>query len=145
MIYNIVITLICIIIPIIVFKKSTSIKDTGLKVWLKENKYEIAIYIILVIGILVRTVNIGNLPYGIGGDEASEGYEAYSLLNYGVDRHLKSFPVHFISWGSGQNALYAYWDIPFIALLGLTEIAVRLPMAILGCITLFCVYLFFNK
>lgn len=145
MIYNIVITIICIIIPMFIFRKSNNIKENGIKNWIKENKYEIAIYIILVIGMLVRTVNIESVPNGIGGDEASEGYEAYSLLHYGVDRHLKSFPVHFISWGSGQNALYAYLDIPFILILGLTEISVRLPMAILGCISLLCVYCFFNK
>src|SRR5574344_59752 len=145
MIYNIIAILISLILPIIIFKNNGSIKKIGLKNWSIENKYKLLIYTILVIGMLIRTVEIANIPYGIGGDEASEGYEAYSLLHYGVDRHLKSFPVHFISWGSGQNSLYAYLDIPFIAILGLNEFAVRIPMAILGCITLLLIYLFFSK
>lgn len=145
MIYNIIAIIVCVILPFVLLKKELNIKDKNLKSIIKENKYIIIIYSILMVGMLVRLVNIENIPYGFGGDEASEGYEAYSLLNYRCDRHLKSFPIHFISWGSGQNALYAYIDIPFIAVLGLTEIAVRLPMALLGCLTLICMYLFFNK
>ena len=56
------------------------------------------------------------------------GYEAYSILNYGIDRNGNVLPVFLVSWGSGQNALYTYILIPFIKLLGLSSFSVRLPM-----------------
>lgn len=54
----------------------------------KLNKNKIIILIIL-IGILVRTVAISQYPKGLNTDEASIGYEAYSIANYGIDRNRK--------------------------------------------------------
>ena len=44
------------------------------------------IYIILIIGILVRIIGISHMPNALNCDEASDGYEAFSILNYGIDR-----------------------------------------------------------
>lgn len=143
MLQNIVLAILDIVIPMIILinpiknkiKENQKIND-----FIKKNKYELLMYTLLVIGCLVRTIAIDIYPLGFGGDEASAGYEAYSLYKYGVDRHLKSFPVHFIAWGSGQNVLYSYMSIPFIAILGLSVFSFRLPMAIIGCATLFIIY-----
>lgn len=54
-------------------------------------------------------------------------------------------PVFLIAWGSGQNALLSYMLIPFIQILGLNELAIRIPMAILGCISLILMYLLLKK
>lgn len=108
----------------------------------KTKEYKYLTFFIIFIACLVRTLLIENYPVGLNQDEASIGYEAYSLLNYGIDRNGLSFPVHFISWGSGQNALYAYLIIPFIKLFGLNTFSIRLPMAIIGCISmLFFMYI----
>lgn len=140
MIYNIIITLICIILPIIIFRNSCNIKEIGFKTWIKQNKYEIAIYIILVIGFMLRMVNIQNLPNALDCDEASSGYEAYAIGNYGIDRNGNVLPVFLVSWGSGQNALLTYLIIPFVKLFGLSVLTTRLPMAIVGCISLVVMY-----
>ena len=68
------------------------------------------------------------------------GYESFSILNYGIDRNGKTLPVFLISWGSGQNALYTYLLLPFVYLFGLSSLTIRLPMAILGCISLYAFY-----
>ena len=47
----------------------------------------------------------------------------------------------FISWGSGQNVLYSYLSIPFVALFGLNAVSVRLLAALLGTLTLPVFYL----
>lgn len=107
---------------------------------LLQNKYKILLCLIFIIGILVRLVCIDILPKGLNQDEASAGYEAFSILNEGVDRHNKSFPVQFIAWGSGQNVLYSYIMTIFIAIFGNSVFAIRLPMAIVGCISLFVFY-----
>lgn len=116
-----------------------------IKEFIKKNKYVIAIYCIFMVGFIIRLLGLRQYPAGFNQDEASAGYDAYSILKWGIDRHGISLPVHFISWGSGQNVLYSYFMIPFIAVFGLNEFSVRLPMAIIGCISLVVVYNLLKK
>ena len=95
---------------------------------------------LILVGAAVRLVWLGDVPLGLNQDEASIGYEAWALLEHGMDRHGYRYPVHFVSWGSGQNALYAYLAMPFIEFLGLNVLAVRLPQALLGVAALFAMY-----
>lgn len=81
----------------------------------------------ILFGVWARLFDFGHTPPGLNPDEASIGYEAWSLLNFGVDRNGFSWPVHFVSWGSGQNVLYAYLTIPFVVH-DLTPFTIRLPM-----------------
>ena len=115
------------------------------KEFIKKNKYYIIAFIILFIECFVRLFLLGNYPVGFNQDEASIGYETYSLVTYGVDRYGLSYPVNFISWGSGQNALYAYLSMPFIKLLGLNILSTRLVMSLIGCLTILVIYIFTNK
>ncbi len=103
------------------------------------------VMLLLLMGFVLRLWALGALPYGLNQDEASAGYEAWALLNYGVDRCGDSWPVLFTSWGSGQNVLMSYFAMPFIAMLGLTETAVRLPNAISGCMSLIVFWLFARR
>ncbi len=105
------------------------------KFWRTQRNNLIAAAILL-IGSLVRLVAIERLPGGLNQDEASIGYEAYAIMNYGIDRNGNSLPVHLVAWASGQNALYAYLIMPFVAIFGNTTFAIRLPMALIGCATL---------
>lgn len=77
---------------------------------------------------------------GLNQDEASIGYDAWALLHYGIDRNGVSMPVHLIAWGSGQNAMYAYLSMPFIAIFGLTALSVRAVNLIAGIGTVASVY-----
>ena len=95
---------------------------------------------ILLLGILVRVVGIGEAPRGFNQDEASAGYDAFAILKYGIDRNGMHNPVHLIAWGSGQNAAYSWLCMPFIALFGLSVWSVRLPMALVGCVSLVIFY-----
>ncbi len=90
----------------------------------------------IVVGILARVVAFDSAPPGLNQDEASIGYEAWSLLHYGIDRNGVPWPVHLISWGSGQNAFYAYMAMPFIGAFGLSPVTTRLPMLITGLLSL---------
>ncbi|MFN2297564.1 MAG: ArnT family glycosyltransferase [Anaerolineales bacterium] len=88
-----------------------------------------------VTGVFLRVWNFGDYPPGLQVDEASIAVEAASLHDFGVDRNGKSYPVHFIAWGSGQNVLYAYLLAPLVPL-GLSPTVIRLPMLIAGLLTL---------
>ncbi|MEI7845821.1 MAG: glycosyltransferase family 39 protein [Chloroflexota bacterium] len=98
-------------------------------------------FLILCLGIFARVWEIRFLPSGLHQDEASIGMDAYYLLKYGLDRNGFSYPVHLVAWGSGQNALYAYLLMPFLALFGLKAVVIRLPNLILGILTLPVIYL----
>ena len=111
----------------------------------KCSKTDILLILILVIGILIRIVGIGSMPNALNCDEASSAYEAYSMLNYGIDRNGNQLPAFLVSWGGGQNVLLSYLMIPFIKILGLNLFAIRLPMALLGCISLIMIYLLLKK
>ncbi len=101
--------------------------------------------VILLIGMLIRIVGIADMPNAFNCDEASAGYEAFSILKYGIDRNGNKLPAFLVAWGGGQNALLSYLMIPFIMIFGLNELSVRLPMAILGCVSLFIVYFLLKK
>lgn len=91
---------------------------------------------LLILGALLRILLLRALPYGLNQDEASAGYDAWAILRYGMDRNANRLPLLLEAWGSGQNALYSYLAMPFIALFGLNVAALRLPMALSGCLTL---------
>jgi 4-amino-4-deoxy-L-arabinose transferase-like glycosyltransferase len=95
---------------------------------------------ILVVGVFARTWQFNSLPPGLNADEASIGVDAYYLAHYGIDRNGVSWPVSFVSWGSGQNALYGYMLVPFILMLGLSPLVVRLPMLLTGILSLPLIY-----
>ncbi len=92
--------------------------------------------LILIVGILVRTLQLGALPAGVDQDEAMSAYQAYTTYTQGLDLNGYHNPVYFEAWGNGQSALLSYLMIPFIAVFGLTDLAIRLPMAIVGILTL---------
>jgi len=102
---------------------------------LKKSEKNLILGVIL-LGFITRIWDSHILPPGLNQDEASIGYEAFSILNFGVDRNGLTYPVFLVSWGSGQNALYAYMIMPFISALGLTPFSVRLPMVLMGTITI---------
>ncbi len=108
---------------------------------LNENKkYRILFALILLAGIFVRLYRFGTVPGDINRDEAFAGYEAYSILKYGMDTAGYYYPVYLTAWGSGMNALETYLMIPFIALFGLKVWVIRLPQVIAGILSLPAVY-----
>lgn len=106
----------------------------------KEYKGEVFLFFIFMIGSFVRLFAIGKFPNALNVDEASSGYDAFSLMKWGIDRGGNSYPVYLYAWGSGQSVLYSYLMIPVIAVTGLTEYGIRLPMAITGVISLYVFY-----
>ena len=101
----------------------------------------------LILGIMVRVFMLGNIPgnRAVNMDEAYAGYEAFSLLHYGIDSHGYSMPVYLEAWGSGMNALETYCMIPFIKIFGLNSFSIRCPQAIFGIISLIAFYFLLKK
>ncbi len=92
--------------------------------------------LILFAGFAVRLWQFPSVPGGLNVDEASMGYDAWSLLHYGIDRNGFPFPVFLVAWGSGMNALASYLSMPFIWLFGLNVFSVRIVNLLAGLLTL---------
>lgn len=107
------------------------------------------LFIILFLSLLVRLYQLDKVPIGLNIDEASMGYNAYSLLQTGKDRYGEAFPVIFRSFGSFQAPLYTYFTVPAIFLFGANIFAVHLVSALSGfifaCATFLIAYLGLKK
>jgi len=104
------------------------------------NSKNVLLILIFLVGVLVRCYLLGSVPGGLNQDEASSGYDSYALLEYGIDRNGQHNPVHFVAWGSGQNALLAYISQPFIAVFGLNVFSIRVFPALFS---VFCLLIFY--
>ena len=113
----------------------------SLKQKLYNNRYTLTVMLFIAVGVVVRVAEFGKIPAGFNQDEAFAAYEAFSLLNYGVDSAGNAYPTYFVSWGSGMNVLQSYLAIPFMWLFGAGEAVFRLPSLISAVFTLPVFYL----
>jgi 4-amino-4-deoxy-L-arabinose transferase-like glycosyltransferase len=100
---------------------------------------KLPLIIILIAAFLIRFINLGSTP-ALNPDEAALGYNAYSLLQTGKDEHGTSWPLHFKSFGDYKPGGYVYLSLPFIKVLGLNPLAVRLPNLILSIFAIYFLY-----
>lgn len=108
-------------------------------------KHYLILILILVLGLLLRTINLSNTPNGLTWDEAALGYNAYSIFKTGRDEHGTLLPIIFKSFGDYKPGLYVYLTVPFVAIFGLSEASVRLPSALMGTFLIYVIYLLTNK
>jgi len=97
---------------------------------------------IVVLAVVLRFFQLGNVPPSPDWDEAALGYNAYSILKTGRDEYGVFLPRELRSFDDYKPPLYAYLAIPPIALFGLTVWAVRIPSAIMGVLAVIGTYIF---
>lgn len=100
---------------------------------------------IIVAAFLLRVIGLSNYPVGFTADEASFGYDAYSLLKTGKDQWGSPWPISLRSFGDFKLPVYTYLALPSVAIFGLNEFAVRLPGAIFGTLAVLFTYLMLMK
>ncbi len=101
---------------------------------------KIILGLIIIIGIILRFNSLGQVPTSLDWDEASIGYNAYSILKTGRDEYGEFLPLQIRSFGDYKPPLYVYLSIIPIMFFGLSEFAVRLPSAVFGVIALIFTY-----
>ncbi|MDO8573427.1 MAG: phospholipid carrier-dependent glycosyltransferase [Candidatus Daviesbacteria bacterium] len=101
--------------------------------------------LILLVAFFLRFYQINNIPPSLNWDEVSIGYNAYSILKTGRDEWGQFLPLSFRAFGDYKLPLYIYLDAPFVALLGLTEAAVRLPSVLSGMGVVVLVFLILKE
>ncbi|KKQ25769.1 MAG: Glycosyl transferase family 39 [Candidatus Woesebacteria bacterium GW2011_GWA1_37_8] len=98
------------------------------------------IILVFILALFLRTIQISKAPIGFNPDEASFGYDAYTILKTGADQWGKKFPLVLESFGDYKAPLYSYLAIPFVWINGLNPTSVRLPNAILGSFAVLVFY-----
>jgi 4-amino-4-deoxy-L-arabinose transferase-like glycosyltransferase len=101
----------------------------------------LALGTILVVAALLRLPMLGSVPNGLFLDEASRGYDAYALLLTGADQYGVRWPLFAEGIDDYTPTLFTMLVVPSVAVLGLTEAAVRLPAALAGLLTVYVTYL----
>ncbi|QQG40350.1 MAG: glycosyltransferase family 39 protein [Candidatus Levyibacteriota bacterium] len=97
-------------------------------------------FFVIIIAIFFRFYHLSFAPPSVSLDEASIGYNAYSILKTGADEYGNKFPILLRAYDDWRPALYVYLVMPFVQLFDLTAFAVRLPSVILSVITVIAVY-----
>ncbi|MFA6450498.1 MAG: phospholipid carrier-dependent glycosyltransferase, partial [bacterium] len=107
----------------------------------KETATLLLLAAIVAFGFAVRVARLDSAPPGFYIDEASFGYNAYSILTTGRDEFGTFLPLYTPSFGTGKNPVYLYATAASVAAFGLNETAVRLPAAVFGALTVLLTYL----
>ncbi|HXS15370.1 MAG TPA: glycosyltransferase family 39 protein [Candidatus Saccharimonadales bacterium] len=106
-------------------------------------KFQLLLFIaIVILALFFRFYQLSSVPPSPSLDEATIGWNAYSLLLTGHDEYGYHLPILLRAYDDYRPALYVYLVIPFIKLLGLQVLAVRLPAAILSIATVIATYFF---
>lgn len=106
------------------------------------SRCRIIFVLILALAFFLRIYKLGGNPPSLYWDEASLGYNAYSILTSGHDEHGEYLPIaRFIAFGDYKPPGYIYATVPSIYLFGLNEFAVRFPSAIAGILIVLVSYL----
>lgn len=106
------------------------------KIFEKKYLYYILIGLIFFTFVVTRLWRNMIIPNGLHIDEAAMAYGAYSLVNYGVDRYLKSWSVYMLNFDGGQSILYCYLCAFLFKLFDFSLWLVRLPAVIFSFFTL---------
>ncbi len=90
---------------------------------------------IFLIAFILRFYSLSSVPNGFHIDEASLGYNGYSLLLTDKDENNQKLPLYIDMFGDNRPSGYHYLtEIP-IKFLGLNEFSTRFPGAIFGTLT----------
>lgn len=105
------------------------------------NKKSLILIFIIFLASFLRIYNLGNLPSGFHGDEASFLLNTEAIKLNGHDEDNQFLPIYLRSFIDPKPALYSYLQIPFIYILGETHNAARLPSAIFGIVSIYLVFM----
>ena len=104
-------------------------------------KYKLILILILLLSSFLRPYKVDQIPPSLSWDEASIGYDAYSILRTGKDQWEQITPFAFKSFGEYKYPFHIYASAVSIYFFGLNEFAVRFPAVLFGIINIFLIYL----
>jgi len=96
---------------------------------------------IFFLALLLRVFELGSLPYSLHQDELMNGYVGRFIIENGRDLYGNRWPIfYFDRFGDYPNVIPMYFSGLSTLLFGVNELAVRLPIALFGALTVFPFY-----
>ncbi len=99
-------------------------------------KHKLIFIAIILLAFFLRFWHLGLNPPSLDWDEASLGYNAYSILKTGRDEYGTFLPLSIRSFGDYKPPLYTYLTTIPVALFGLNEFSTRFISALFGAISI---------
>ena len=109
---------------------------------MRKNIFLILIFILF---LFTRFYKISLVPGSLYWDEASIGYNAYSVLKTGKDEWGEFLPLHFRAFGEFKLPVYIYSVLGAEVLFGLTAFSVRVPAVVCSALAVLGLYLLVLK
>lgn len=104
-------------------------------------KKTLALILICLLFLVTRFYRIDSIPSSVYWDEASIGYNAYSVLTTGKDEWGETLPLHFRAFGEFKLPVYVYSVVISEFVFGVNTFAVRFPSVIFGMLSVVGLYL----
>ena len=104
------------------------------------------VILIIVIASFLRFFAISTNPPSLTWDEASWGYNAYSIGIDGRDEFGRFLPLTYLeSFGDFKPPVYAYLSVLPVKIFGLNEFSTRFASAFFGVLTILLTYFLTKK
>lgn len=103
--------------------------------------YLLILTIILFLAFFLRFYKLGSIPNGPEWDEASVGYNAFSIAKSGLDEWGNKLPLIFKAFGDYKNPLYIYLTAIVVKFIGLSIFSTRFINAFTGGLFILVWYL----
>lgn len=108
-------------------------------------KYKVILFLIFLMAFILRFWQLGQNPPSLDWDEASLGYNAFSLLKTGKDEYGTFLPLSIRSFGDYKPPLYTFLTTVPIAIFGLNEFSTRFISSLFGFLTVIVAYFFIRE
>lgn len=95
----------------------------------------VGVFAVFLVALFFRFFMLTRYPVSFSMDEVAIGVNAYDILKTGHDEHGKNFPLAFESVGDYKPPVNIYLTTASEAIFGLSEFAVRAPVALLGALS----------
>lgn len=92
----------------------------------------IYVALLAIFAFCIRLYKVDTQPQGVLVDEASIGFNAYSIAKTGSDEWGIKLPLMFRAFGDQKLPAYIYATVPFVSSLGMNTLSVRLPSVLAG-------------
>ena len=109
------------------------------------SKNLLPLLIVCIISFLILSYKLSEVPNGVYLDEATTGYNAFSILETGKDEYGKEYPLAFRFFGSYSPPLYTYLTVIPVSIFGLNEFSVRIVSVISGVLMVLVLYGFLKE
>ncbi|PIU71979.1 hypothetical protein COY29_05200 [Candidatus Woesebacteria bacterium CG_4_10_14_0_2_um_filter_39_14] len=105
----------------------------------------IVLFLIVILGGLLRFYKLDQVPPSLNWDEIAAGYNAYTIANWGADEYGNKFPIVFKSFGDDKHPIHIYLTALVVKIFGLSDYSARASSALVGTLSVLAIYFLAKK